>query len=67
VKLAARGVGLTLAASGIGKIAGPLCLALIAGATNLITPKATLDAVAPAFLFIAACGLAIGLAFVARH
>jgi putative MFS transporter len=63
VRLAARGVGLAQAANGIGKIAGPLCLALIAGASNLITPKATIDAVAPAFLFLAACGLAIGLAF----
>ena len=63
VQLAARGVGLAQAANGIGKIAGPLCLALIAGATNLITPKATIDAVTPAFLFLAACGLAIGLAF----
>jgi putative MFS transporter len=63
VQLAARGVGLAQASNGIGKIAGPLCLALIAGTTNLITPKATLDAVAPAFLFLAACGLAIGLAF----
>ena len=63
VRLAARGVGLAQAANGIGKIAGPLCLALIAGATNLITPKATIDAVTPAFLFLAACGLAIGLAF----
>jgi putative MFS transporter len=63
VKLAARGVGLAQAANGIGKIAGPLCLALIAGATNLITPKATIEAVTPAFLFLAACGLAIGLAF----
>jgi len=63
VKLAARGVGLAQAANGIGKIAGPLCLALIAGATNLITPKATVDAVTPAFLFLAACGLAVGLSF----
>jgi MFS transporter, putative metabolite:H+ symporter len=63
VQLAARGVGLAQAANGIGKIAGPLCLALIAGAANLITPKATIDAVTPAFLFLAACGLAIGLAF----
>jgi len=63
VQLAARGVGLAQAANGIGKIAGPLCLALIAGATNLITPKATIEAVMPAFLFLAACGLAVGLAF----
>ena len=63
VQLAARGVGLAQASNGIGKIAGPLCLALIAGATNMITPKATIEAVTPAFLFLAACGLAIGLAF----
>ncbi|MCA1458281.1 MFS transporter [Bradyrhizobium sp. BRP22] len=63
VRLSARGVGLAQAANGVGKIAGPLCLALIAGTSNLITPKATIDAVTPAFLFLAACGLAIGLAF----
>ena len=63
VRMSARGVGLAQAANGFGKIAGPLCLALIAGASNLITPKATMDAVTPAFLFLAACGLAIGLAF----
>jgi len=63
VRLSARGVGLAQAANGVGKIAGPLCLALIAGTSNLITPKATIDAVMPAFLFLAACGLAIGLAF----
>ncbi|QPF81883.1 MFS transporter [Bradyrhizobium genosp. L] len=63
VRLSARGVGLAQAANGVGKIAGPLCLALIAGTSNMITPKATIDAVTPAFLFLAACGLAIGLAF----
>jgi putative MFS transporter len=63
VRLSARGVGLAQAANGIGKITGPLCLALIAGTSNLISPRATIDAVTPAFLFLAACGLAIGLAF----
>jgi MFS transporter, putative metabolite:H+ symporter len=63
VRMSARGVGLAQAANGVGKIAGPLCLALIAGASNLITPKATMDAVTPAFLFLAGCGLAIGLSF----
>lgn len=63
VRLSARGVGLAQAANGVGKIVGPLCLALIAGTSNLITPKATIDAVTPAFLFLAGCGLAIGLAF----
>lgn len=63
VRLSARGVGLAQAANGIGKIAGPLCLALIAGTSNLISPKATIEAVMPAFLFLGGCGLAIGLAF----
>jgi MFS transporter, putative metabolite:H+ symporter len=63
VRLSARAVGLSQAANGVGKIAGPLCLALIAGASNLITPKATMEAVTPAFLFLACCGLAIGLSF----
>lgn len=63
VRLSARGVGLAQASNGVGKIAGPLCLALIAGTTNLVSPKATIEAVMPAFLFLAACGLALGLAF----
>jgi MFS transporter, putative metabolite:H+ symporter len=63
VRLSARGVGLAQAANGVGKIVGPLCLAVIAGTSNLITPKATVEAVTPGFLFLAACGLAVGLAF----
>jgi MFS transporter, putative metabolite:H+ symporter len=63
VKLAARAVGLGQAANGLGKIAGPLSLALIAGADNLVAPRATTDAVMPAFLFLAGCGLAVAIAF----
>jgi MFS transporter, putative metabolite:H+ symporter len=63
VQLAARAVGLGQAANGAGKIAGPLSLALIAGTDNLVAPQATADAVTPAFLFLAACGLAVTLAF----
>ena len=63
VRLAARGGGLAQAANGVGKIAGPLCLALIAGTGNFVSPKATAAAVTPAFLFLAGCGLAVGLAF----
>lgn len=63
VPLAARAVGLGQAANGVGKIVGPLSLALIAGADNLVAPQATADAVMPAFLFLAACGLAVAIAF----
>jgi putative MFS transporter len=38
-------------------------LALIAGTGNVVAPQATMDAVFPAFMFLAACGLAAGLAF----
>jgi putative MFS transporter len=61
VRLAARGMGLSQSANALGKIAGPLCLALLAGSNNLVAPKATQAAVLPAFLFLAACCLLVGL------
>ncbi len=63
VRLAARGIGVGNAANGIGKILGPLCLTVIAGASNFVTPKATSEAVFPAFMFLAGCGLFVGLSF----
>ena len=53
VGLAGRGSALTQAANGVGKILGPLCLAVIAGAGDVVSPKATLAALQPAFLFLA--------------
>ena len=50
-------------ANGVGKILGPLSLAVIAGTGNVVAPQATMDAVLPAFMFLAVCGLATGLAF----
>src|SRR5262249_40228762 len=41
VTLGARASGLGQAANGIGKIVGPLSLALIAGSGNLVTPQQT--------------------------
>ena len=63
VRMAARGAGLGQAAGGVGKILGPLVLAMVAGTHNFITPQATADAVLPGFLFLAACALVAGLAF----
>ncbi|KIZ46787.1 MULTISPECIES: MFS transporter [Rhodopseudomonas] len=63
VQLSGRAVGLAQLANGVGKIVGPLCLALIAGADNLVQPQATASAVMPAFLFLAGSGLLVGLAF----
>jgi putative MFS transporter len=63
VRLGARAVGLQQAANAVGKIIGPVILALIAGADNYITPQATEAAVFPAFVFFAACSLLVGLCF----
>jgi putative MFS transporter len=63
VRLGARAVGLQQAANAIGKIVGPVILALIAGTSNLVTPQATADAVFPAFVLFAACSLLVGLCF----
>jgi putative MFS transporter len=63
VRMGARSSGLGHAAAGIGKILGPLTLAVIAGSGNFVSPKATEAAVLPAFLFLSFCMLLVGLAF----
>ena len=60
----ARASGLGQAANGVGKILGPLSLALIAGSSNVVSPQATSDAVLPAYLFLAFAMLLVGLSFV---
>ena len=62
-RLAGRGSGFGQAANGIGKVLGPVALALIAGANDFVSPKATAASVTPAFLLLAACGVATFLAF----
>lgn len=63
VRLSAHGVGLAQVANGIGKIAGPLCFALIAGTATAVSAEATSAAALSIFVFLAGCGLSIGLAF----
>jgi putative MFS transporter len=63
VRLGARASGLGQAANGVGKIVGPLSLALIAGSSNVVSPQATSDAVLPAYLFLAFCMLLVGMSF----
>jgi putative MFS transporter len=65
VSLGARAFGLAQAANGVGKILGPVCMALIAGSNDVVSPKATADAIAPAFLFLAACEFAALIAIFA--
>jgi putative MFS transporter len=62
--LRTQGMGLAWAVGGIGRIIGPLGVALIAGTGDLIEPDAALDALAPAFIYLAALSLLVGLAFV---
>lgn len=63
VRLGARASGLGQTANGVGKILGPLSLALIAGTSNFVSPKATEGALLPAFLFLAFGMLLVGLSF----
>ena len=63
VRTAALGTGIASAAGGAGKILGPVALGLIAGAHNLVSPKATEHAIEPAFLFLGSCCLVAGAAY----
>ena len=61
--LRTHGMGLAWAVSGLGRIIGPLVIALVAGTGDLVDPEATLDALAPSFLFLAASALLVGIGF----
>jgi len=61
--LRASGLGLAYGTSNLGKFIGPAGLALIAGASNFVTPQATLDAIIPAFNYFAGWYVLAALAF----
>ena len=52
LRLRGSGMGLCYGVGNVGKIIGPLGLALIVGSSNYISPKASVDAVLPAFLYL---------------
>jgi putative MFS transporter len=62
--LRASGFGLVYGMSNLGKFIGPAGLALIAGASNFVSPKATLAAIVPAFNYFAVWYLLAVFAFV---
>jgi putative MFS transporter len=62
-RLRATGMGSAYGFGGIGKIIGPLGIALMIGASDVITPKATLDAIVPSFLYFSAWMVLCGCAF----
>jgi putative MFS transporter len=52
-RLRGSGMGLVYGVGNLGKFIGPAGLALIAGSSNLLAPKATLDALIPGFNYFA--------------
>jgi MFS transporter, putative metabolite:H+ symporter len=63
VRLGARSSGLGQTANRVGKILGPLSIAVIAGTSNIISPQATEGALTGGFLFLAAGMALVGLSF----
>jgi putative MFS transporter len=52
-RLRASGMGFSYGIGNLGKIIGPLGLAVVVGASDYVSPKVTLDAIFPALLFLA--------------
>jgi putative MFS transporter len=52
-RLRASGMGFSYGIGNLGKIIGPLGLALVIGTSDYVSPKATIDAIFPALLFLA--------------
>jgi putative MFS transporter len=61
--LRTSGMGFGYGVGNLGKIIGPLGLALICGQSNFVSPKASLDFVLPALLFLAFWSALAGFAF----
>ena len=71
-RLRTTGMGSAYGFGGIGKIIGPLGLALIVGSSNVVKPDVTVAAIPASFLFLAAwlvvCGLGFAIfGFETRH
>ncbi len=62
-QLRATGMGSAYGMGGIGKLVGPMIVAWFAGSSNLVSPKATTDAIAPVYLFLAGCFVVLGVLF----
>jgi putative MFS transporter len=62
-RLRGSGMGLVYGVGNLGKFIGPAGLALIAGQSNFVSPKATLDALVPGFAYFASWYVLGALAF----
>lgn len=63
--LRTTGMGSAYGFGGIGKIIGPLGLALIVGSSNVVSPQVTMDAILPAFLYLAGWYALAGVVYLA--
>jgi len=63
-RLRASGMGFSYGIGNLGKIIGPLGLAIVVGASDYVSPKATVDAIFPALLFLAFWYAQAAIAFV---
>jgi len=63
-RLRASGMGFSYGIGNLGKIIGPLGVALIVGSSNYVSPKITLEALFPALLFLAFWYGQTGLMFI---
>jgi MFS transporter, putative metabolite:H+ symporter len=63
--LRATGMGSAYGFGGIGKVIGPAGLAVILGSSNMINPQITLDAILPAFVYLAAWFAVAGVVYLA--
>jgi putative MFS transporter len=61
--LRTSGMGSAYGFGGLGKIIGPLGLALVVGSSNVVKPEATLDAIQPAFLYLASWFVLAGVVY----
>jgi putative MFS transporter len=64
VALRTTGMGSAYGFGGLGKVIGPLGLALIVGSSNIISPKASVAALLPSFTYLAAWFALAGLAYI---
>ncbi|HWZ56756.1 MAG TPA: MFS transporter [Verrucomicrobiae bacterium] len=64
VALRSTGMGSAYGFGGLGKVIGPLGLALIIGSSNIITPKASIAALVPAYSYLAGWFALAGLAYI---
>jgi MFS transporter, putative metabolite:H+ symporter len=61
--LRATGMGSAYGFGGIGKVIGPWGLAMIVGSSNVISPKASVAALLPAYAYLAAWFVLAGVAY----